>query len=748
MNFFDSILASGGRYLIAVSMFCLVGCGENLRTGETFKKGNTHQSTNDDLLKEADELIAKNEQDSTNKAIELLKDGVEKRDYRAALRLAIVYGTGRGVTLNTDKTINYFSEAKRLAAEAQSFVPPEVAKEKNLIEVKSEAERLRKNYSNKLDASSVDEKPNSNVFNAIEGEAINAAYYIIIDYLGLEGLYDLYEPWEEPYIEASPRTVSVDNKLRNDLYPPMNNSPEAFGSDLFWNHNHEFMPVDIRSHEGSVEVPSKRGSRSQRGIINWAKHFGGEKLKPIIKKNASAASKGDASADLRSLVFGLLSPEYREESLKRLYEIAEKPDYNGIRARYAVAKQLEERDPEAAKGQYIRFLQEYKQIQDKLSSSQQRSLTFARGEAHKAVVNFFQKTDESKAWEHLVAAAELYPKADTYRYWQAWIIDRALRGDVDAMKLLAADHLDNERYEYAATVFRDMALYGDRDAALSLGKMHDNGIGTLKDSGKAFTYYSVAAVWGNTEAIALRDKRSGIFSSFDRQKDIDAFLKAAAATNRGNAESRKANTPAINTGTAFYISDSLLLTSWHVVQGAKLIQVGSDGKNLAQVVAKDEALDVALLKASSPVKESLSLYDQLVLGADCWVIGYPNINIQGAAVKVTKGVISSKMGLNDASNEFQMSAAVQPGNSGSPILDNSGRVVGMVSRRLDSTTSTKQVQNVNYGISGSAIFDFLKRVGMAEKLGSTSTSLKDTEALLKSELKEVVPIKALVPGEN
>ena len=89
-------------------------------------------------------------------------------------------------------------------------------------------------------------------------------------------------------------------------------------------------------------------------------------------------------------------------------------------------------------------------------------------------------------------------------------------------------------------------------------------------------------------------------------------------------------------------------------------------------------------------------------------------DLQGFSPKMTKGVISSLKGMHDDDKEYQIDAAIQPGNSGGPVVNNNGEVVGVVVARLRDqyVAETKGIlpQNVNYAVKKKHVLDFLSQV--------------------------------------
>ncbi len=214
------------------------------------------------------------------------------------------------------------------------------------------------------------------------------------------------------------------------------------------------------------------------------------------------------------------------------------------------------------------------------------------------------------------------------------------------------------------------------------------------------------------------------------------------------------------TGTTFFISgDSYFLTAAHVVAGATRIVVNHAGKRpRAHLIKADTANDLAVLKvpATLTVEEAidpalsheykalpLAASRSVKLGDSIFTIGFPNANVQGTEPKLTKGEISSLSGIQDDPRHFQISAPIQPGNSGGPLVDLSGNVVGMVTSRLADVATFKATgslpQNVNYALKSSFIVAFL------ETLAEPSAKLKEPRPPKERRFSEVVEeVKASV----
>jgi S1-C subfamily serine protease len=188
-------------------------------------------------------------------------------------------------------------------------------------------------------------------------------------------------------------------------------------------------------------------------------------------------------------------------------------------------------------------------------------------------------------------------------------------------------------------------------------------------------------------------------------KAVEIEFPGDAASNKGEHRHPQASDSAVASGTGFFIStDGYLLTNYHLVKGSrKLVVHTSDSERRAKVVKIDPANDLVLLKidgssAAIPLGDARAV----AVGDSVMTIGYPNIEVQGTAPKFTKGEVSSLTGFQDDSRLFQISVPIQPGNSGGPLIDERGNVVGITNAQLSAlkmiTASGSVPQNVNYAV--------------------------------------------------
>ena len=158
-----------------------------------------------------------------------------------------------------------------------------------------------------------------------------------------------------------------------------------------------------------------------------------------------------------------------------------------------------------------------------------------------------------------------------------------------------------------------------------------------------------------------------------------------------------------------------VVTNQHVVDGC----VGDIQGNLSgeapiklRLVSSDETNDVALLQAPSAFKEVATIRDKPIHPGDSVVaIGYPFHGLLTSDFTVTTGVVNSLSGVMNDTRFLQISAPVQPGNSGGPLLDSGGEVVGMVAAKLNALKFAKATgdipENINFAIKTGTLRDFL-----------------------------------------
>ena len=179
---------------------------------------------------------------------------------------------------------------------------------------------------------------------------------------------------------------------------------------------------------------------------------------------------------------------------------------------------------------------------------------------------------------------------------------------------------------------------------------------------------------------------------------------------------REKNTPiSASSGTGFFISsEGHIVSNNHVIDSCHTVNINYQGDaKPAKVISRDRANDLALLQVDINPKDIflISSNDAMLL-EEVYVAGYPFGKSVSSSIKVTKGVVSSLSGLGDNFSNIQIDAALQPGNSGGPIINNEGKVIGVAVAKLDFKQTIKTYgaipENINFGVKSSVVNSFVK----------------------------------------
>ena len=192
----------------------------------------------------------------------------------------------------------------------------------------------------------------------------------------------------------------------------------------------------------------------------------------------------------------------------------------------------------------------------------------------------------------------------------------------------------------------------------------------------------------------------------EAKKYVENYNASIKTTNKPEKKTKKK--AGGSSGTAFFISNNYLITNHHVIKGcnnnSKIIYQTKEINT--QLIAKDKFLDLALLKVDVDNDTYISISGespsklQRIIAA-----GYPFGKYLSDDIKFTSGIVSSLKGLGDDSTRLQIDAALNPGNSGGPIVDeNTGELVAVAvaGLRKDKTEA------VNFGIKAASVKNFLQ----------------------------------------
>lgn len=191
------------------------------------------------------------------------------------------------------------------------------------------------------------------------------------------------------------------------------------------------------------------------------------------------------------------------------------------------------------------------------------------------------------------------------------------------------------------------------------------------------------------------------------------------------------------TGSGFAIADGYIVTNYHVTSGANTILVRGVNGNMnnrfkGYVIASDKEHDISIIKIVDKDFESLGKIPYIVgksmidVGDSIFVLGYPMTDTMGEEVKLTDGIISAGSGYKGDVSMYQISAAVQPGNSGGPVFNSEGNVVGIVCGKHSSA------ENANYAIKTSYLYSLINSANVGI-IPARENRIKDKELSKKVE---------------
>lgn len=178
-------------------------------------------------------------------------------------------------------------------------------------------------------------------------------------------------------------------------------------------------------------------------------------------------------------------------------------------------------------------------------------------------------------------------------------------------------------------------------------------------------------------------------------------------------------------GTGFAIADGFIVTNYHVTNGARTIKVKGVNGEMKEaykgyVVASDREHDLAIIRIVDKKFDGFEDIPYCIgknipeVGEDIFVLGYPLVETMGEEIKLTNGIISAASGYKGDESMYQISAPIQQGNSGGPLFDKDGNVIGVVCAKHTDA------ENAGYAIKVSYLYHLVVNSGIGIKLANNS----------------------------
>jgi len=198
-----------------------------------------------------------------------------------------------------------------------------------------------------------------------------------------------------------------------------------------------------------------------------------------------------------------------------------------------------------------------------------------------------------------------------------------------------------------------------------------------------------------------------LLASYSERNNYFSETNIKKRKPRENSD-KKDNVGPRMTGTAFFIDKKgHLITNYHVIAdcGNRLRVLFENVEKKAKIIGIDKTLDLALIKINSKNKSNINISDETLSKMQSIVAaGFPALHLSDD-LKLTSGIISSLKGIGNNSALIQIDAALNPGNSGGPIIDKeNGNLAAVAVARMEGS----EYQSINYGIKSSRVKEFIE----------------------------------------
>jgi S1-C subfamily serine protease len=237
---------------------------------------------------------------------------------------------------------------------------------------------------------------------------------------------------------------------------------------------------------------------------------------------------------------------------------------------------------------------------------------------------------------------------------------------------------------------------------------------------------------------SIRVSKNG-YNNFSQRIELNENMVLWASLSKIEESKPESGRKLIGTGTGFAVNKYYVVTAEHVLEDCNAVSIRHGNRKIdAQTVATDTSNDLGLIRLKKPIGNVAKLRGgkRVHLGERVANYGYPLFGQLSTSATITEGNINNLSGAGNDSTVLQFDAPTQPGNSGGPLLDSSGNVVGVAIKILSKkyADATGHIaQNVNFAVKSNIVENFLQSNKVPFEKADSTEELKLPDIAEKAE---------------